>query len=702
MKFQTLEEIVAAAFEGVRPPDRMTVSEAAREFHIIRQPGSHTGPWSAERTPYMVEPQDTLTSLEYTSMIFVGPARTGKSIALTNWLAHSVKVDPADTMVVHMSMHTAREWVKSDLEKSLRNSPALSAQIAPGKDTDNLYDKLFVSGMRLTVTWPTVKNLSGKTVPRTWLMDYDRMAIDVDGEGSPYALTKKRTTTFGRFGMTAAESSPGHEITDPRWIARTPHEAPPCGGILGLYNTGDRRRWYWACPQCAVAFEPDFSLLAWPETDDISAAAAGVYMVCPHCGGVIEPAQKDELNRAGRWVRDGEIWIPERDVIETRPGGRVSATQTASFWLKGPAAGFQNWRGLVENYLTAERAFEETRDETRLKATVNTDQGLPYLPKAMISDRKPEDLMERAEDWGSADDRPTVPAEVRFLIATVDVQARAFVVQVHGFAPNGDIFVIDGFKIRKSARLDADGHPLPCEPPVYGEDWHLLTEQVLQRTYPLQDEPGGRMGVYLVGCDSGGREGSTANAYAYWRHLRTSAEGLHRQFALIKGDGTKTAPRAMVSWPDSGKTASKAAARGDIPVVRLRSDLLKDQVAAMCARRTGEDTSGGGMIRYPSWTPKWWYSQMTAEVRTPKGWENPAHRRNEAWDLAYYAIGLAVRPVDAVAPIRTIGIERIDWTAPPAWAAPWDENATIVWEGAPVAAGSRRRKGFGEFGSALA
>ena len=37
----------------------------------------------------------------------------------------------------------------------------------------------------------------------------------------------KRTTTYKRFAMTGIEASPGFEITNPNWIANTPHEAPP-------------------------------------------------------------------------------------------------------------------------------------------------------------------------------------------------------------------------------------------------------------------------------------------------------------------------------------------------------------------------------------------------------------------------------------------------------------------------------------------
>lgn len=677
--FASIEQIVVTSFEAMRPTERLSVTEAAERYHIIRQPGSHNGPWSRDRTPYMVEPQDTLTSLDFNAEIFVGPARTGKSLTLTNWVVQTAKCDPADMMVVHMAQHTAREWVKTDLEKSIRHSPELARLLSPARTDDNIFDKAFLNGMRLGITWPTIRNLSGKTVPRVWLMDYDRMDDNIDGEGSPFDLGRKRTATFGRFGMTMAEASPGREVTDPRYLPKTPHEAPPTTGILALYNLGDRRRWYWACPDCHTAFEPDFHLLEWDRTaPDLMSAAETVYMACPHCGSAIGPDQKHGLNLGGRWVRDGMIWHPQTDEIVAREGMTPARSNIASFWLKGPAAGFQTWQSLVLDYLQAEKAFEDTGDETKLRAVTNTGMGLPYVSRARLSDRLPEALRAAAEEWGSTQENPTVPDGVRFLIATVDVQRHSFVVQIHGFTADGDVYIIDGFKIRLSDRLDPDGRNLPIEPPVFLEDWQRLRSEVMERTYELADGTGRHMSILLTGCDSGGVSGSTAHAYNFWRSLK--AEGLHRRFALVKGNSVPKAPRAYVSWPDSNQSGKRAVAKGDVPVVLLAPNLLKDQVANMLDRRTSSGAKPGGMFRYPRWTPDFIYTQLTNETKDEKGnWTNTARRRNEAFDLAYYALGLANRPPEPLAPWPTIGWEKLDWDAPPLWAEEWDVNSSVIW-----------------------
>lgn len=85
--FRSIEEMVLAAAQMVRPPERLSVSEAAAKYRYLDNHGSYVGKWPNEKTPYLVEPMDEMTSLNFTGEIFVGPARTGKSDGLfLNWL----------------------------------------------------------------------------------------------------------------------------------------------------------------------------------------------------------------------------------------------------------------------------------------------------------------------------------------------------------------------------------------------------------------------------------------------------------------------------------------------------------------------------------------------------------------------------------------------------------------------------------------
>lgn len=680
-RWSTVEKMVLAAAAMLRPNARMLVSEWAQKYRWLDTPGAYTGPWRNESTPYLVEVMDTLISLEHTGCVLCGPARSGKSDIVFNWIGHSLDCDPADMRIYLQTKFWAEDWSQGDLERAMNAHPPgkgspFKKHMLPGKHNNTLLRKRFISGMRLNLSWPAITELSGKTVGRTVANDYDHMEQNINGMGPAWPMMKKRTTTFRQFGMSYVESTPAFAVTDRDWIRSTLHQAPPVeAGILTIYNTGDRRRWYWKCPdsECGEWFEPEFDLFEYDmDAGTHAQIAETVRMVCPCCGFKISEDMRPTLNRGGKWLKDGQT-IDRYDVIH----GEGERNDIASFWLKGPAAFMQSWKGMVLEYLNAMHEYETTGKDGPLRLNYELSRGEPYVPPRNLMDRLPEALKERAEDWGSGDHyetrEPTVPEWVRFLVATVDVQARSFVVQVTGIGANNEMTLIDMFKIRKSRRIDtsdAHGDRHQIDPAGYPEDWDILVEEVIERTYPLADGSGRRMPIKISGSDSGGREGVTANAYAFWRRLRDDPLGRqhHRRFHLIKGEHSKSAPRRKTETPDSKQKGANAIARGDVPVQFLNSNILKDQLNAILGR-----VDDGARMRFPTWAPNFFYQQMCAEQRTSKGWENKSGRRNEAWDLTYYTLGLCLHP--------DIRLEHIRWDEPekvPGWAKPWDENTLII------------------------
>ena len=661
--YDSVEQIALGIADMFKPPERLTVSQAAAKYRKLNNIGSYVGPWRNDKAPYMVEPMDTLDSREFDGVAFVGPAQSGKTDALIlNWSLFSAKCDPMDLIIYNPSNTTARDFSMRRIDRLNRHSPIMGKLMLNKRDADNKFDKHYINGMMLTLSWPSVNEMSGKPIARQALTDYDRMDDDIDGDGNAYDLASKRGTTFGSFKMTLAESSPSKPILNTRWIPATPHEAPPAEGILSLYNRGDRRRWYWPCPHCNGYFEGRFSHLEWDDLGDPVSSSETVRMRCPHCGHAIHPDERHEMQQWGMWVKDGEGVDPKG-----RRFGAGRRTSIASFWLNGIAAAFTTWAGLVRTYLTAEDEFARTQSEEALKKFYNTDLGEPYLPKAVDSDRLPEHLQARAENLG---DEPTVPLGSRFQVANVDVQKNLFVVQVHAIAPGNpyDIALVDRFQIRKSKRLDEDGEALWVKPATYLEDWDLLIEQVMEKTYPLADGSGRRMGIKITTCDSGGYskdkgESVTSMAYQFYRRLRR--DGLHLRFHLVKGDSKPGVPRARITHPDASQRDKHATARGDVPVLMLNSNVLKDALHA----RLDCVEPGKGMFRYPNWLPDWWYQEMCAEERTTKGWEKRPHAKNEAWDLAYYCLGVCASSL--------LLVEKLDWANPPLWAAEWNRNSMV-------------------------
>lgn len=661
--------------ELIRPPRRIRASQAAAERMKVMGGDGTVRDWSPDATPYMVEPLDCMGSRLYDAVIFAGPARTGKTNALVDgYVAYKIDCDPGDGLIVQISEEKAREFSKKRIDRMLQNSPELAKRLSPRGHDNNVHDKTFRAGNYLGIKWPSKNVLASSDYQFVLITDYDRLDENIGGEGDAFTLGSKRTQTFGSTGMTLAEGSPGREVVDLDWERPKdcPHMAPPTTGILDLFNQGDRRVWYWQCQEhsCRKWFTPTM------ENFNLQARQA----FCPHCGTLVEPSQKRAMNIAGRWVPEGCELTTEGALVGTRRSARI-----ASFWMEGPSAAFQSWTSLAEKLARAEETYNQTDSQETLKAVINTDWGRPYLHRRAEVQRSSQQLMDRAEQT----ERRTVPPGVRFLTATVDVQGgkeRRFVVQVHGWGAHREMWVVDRFNIKDDRGPKGDEPPRQISPATQPEDWDLLTRDVLNRSYRLADGSGRRMPILAAGVDTGGEgdgvESVTSQAYEWFRRLRK--DGLQSRAFLFKGGSSKTTNRIRKTWPDNtGRKNRKSKARGDVPLYILGTDLLKDAVAAMMDR----NNPGAGYMHIPAWLGRWWYDELTYEVRDPATgkWSRPGKRPNEAFDLCVYNLALFV----------LLKCEVIQWDAPPPWAAPWDENPLIIdpnSDGAPLAPTQKQRQ----------
>ncbi|WP_415843410.1 phage terminase large subunit family protein, partial [Xenorhabdus thuongxuanensis] len=644
----------------LKPPRRMPVAEAVKKYMRVPMGGGSSVPWDDSLTPYIIEPMNCLTSRQYDAVIFVGPARTGKSLALVDgWIVYTIVCDPADFLLIQMTEEKAREHSKKRLDRAFRASQAVARRLSPRTNDNNVHDKTFRAGNYLKIGWPSVNIMSSSDYRFVALTDYDRFPEDVDGEGDAFSLASKRTTTFMSAGMTLVESSPGRDISDTKWRRAFPHEAPPTTGILSLYNRGDRRRWYWPCPHCGEYFQPiKDHMTGYQFHNDPVIASQAARLQCPHCGKILEPTLKRALNNQGIWLIEGQQIDKHGNI-----SGHARQSRIASFWMEGPAAAYQTWEQLVYKLLTAEQEYELTGSEETLKTVINTDWGLPYLSKIAQEQRQGDELRARTEEWI----RGSVPTGIRFLVAAVDVQGgkkRRFVVQVVGYGEKGERWVVDRFDITRSLRFNDDGEAQRINPASYTEDWTLLRTDVLDKTYPLQEQPDIRMGIQAMAVDSGGEEGVTDNAYKFWRQCRR--DGIGRKVFLFKGDGHARGKLITQSYPDNTeRSARRARARGDVPIYLLQTNELKDRIAAAL----GRDRAGPNYIHFPDWLPEGFYDELTYEERGTDGkWKKPGKGANEAFDLMVYAHALVIIQ----------GYEKINWEKPPRWAQLPDLSATTL------------------------
>ncbi len=672
MSYASPAEINKSVAEILRPPRRMRVSDAAEKYVRVVTGGGSSVPWDPNITPYMIEPMNCSTRRDLESVVFAGPARSGKTEGLGDCrLSHAVLCDPGDMMMLFPSEVLAGDYSKRRLRRLHRHSREVGAMLSPSRHDDAVAMKFYRNGMILNLAWPTSSQVAQRDIRYVLLSDYDSMPDDIEGEGSGYDLAKKRTQTFMSSGMTIAESSPKKEIIDPKF-RRKGHEAPPViGGILPLYNRGDRRLWYWTCKGCGELFEcppmPQYDDLA-----DIQAASETAFVGCPQCGHVHRPADKRELNIGGTWLREGEA------------EGNPRKSTIASFWVKGCAAAFQPWQSIVLEYLRGLAEYEQTGVETKLKTTINIDQGMPYLAKSKENTRTADELTARAESWT----RGEVPEGVLWLQFVADVQKNSFVVQVFGHGLDRERWLIDRYSIQISDRITQTGERDTLDPAGYIEDWAKLTAAT-KKTYPLADGTGRHMRIMFSGCDSGGyskkksvneQTGVTMRSYTWWRGLKRA--GMHRRTRLIKGGSAVNAQAVKETFPDAANKRDRhSGAKGDVPVLLLNTDQIKDAMSADLRRKD----PGPGYIHLPEWLEDNVFEEFVSEARGPRGWEKLTRQtRNEAWDLLAYDSALSIH----------FGGARVKAGKEPRWAKGWNENECVIQPGDKVQSNTVSAKDF--------
>lgn len=689
-EFASASGIAARTAKPVQPPRQISVSEAVCEHMKVGLPSGGDGPYSMEQTPYMAEPMDCIAHRVFEAVIFVGPAQSGKTLALIDGvLVWSVVESPGDCSVIQTNQRQAEDFSKFRLDRLIERCPKVKALLSPRPQDDNVFSKSFRNAMAIRLGWPSVAQVSGKAIRRMLLTDVDNFTGDLSID-ELFGMARKRIQTFMSSGTVVAESSPARDYVDPIWTPRTLHEAPPAVGICSLYNGGDRRRWYWPCPECKQPFQaapgiggfvlPSFEELCddLAKMDVLPIAEKFSKLVCPSCAVPLDHRWKRAMNNSAHWVGEGQTMHPDGSM-----SGERIRSNTASFWLGGVAAGYQSWVSLVSNYLDAVKTYAMTGNSKTLKTTTNVDQAMPYLPVAVRDeDRDVEKVKARAEDLPQR----VVPQGVRFMVACVDVQAGAkprFVVQVVGFGPGLQWYFVDRYALKSSQRPkgenDENGAPIffPLDPAAYPEDWQRLIGEVMLKRYPLADESGRTMGVRLTVCDSGGKAGVTVQAYKFARWLTQNHPGLSERFRLLKGAASAQAKTAEIRFPDArGKKGSDSGAIGDLPVLFLNTDTIKDLVNANATR----SVVGPGYMHFANWLSESWFEELFSEVRGPDGWENVYGRQNETLDLCVYAYGAAI----------ALGADQFDWAKPRPWAMPWDENPEVRADGAAPAPVQKR------------
>lgn len=594
------ERVVARAIaEVLSPPPEPDITRWCEENIVFDARAPFPGPFDISRFPFLREIHEVLSPEHPAREVTIrGSAQWGKTVSLLNpTLAAWHEYGPVDSLVVHPTANTAREWMRTKWMPMRRQAPSLRRIFGTGQgdQTDTLSDQetLRRDGSLKVVSAGSPDDLAG-TTRRLVLMD-DVAKFEMTPKGDPEQLATSRASAF--------EDAKIVRIS-------TPQIDGTCR-ISKAFERGDQRLYHVACPDCGH-MQP----LTWENLKQSLAPGRieAAHFHCVDCGVVIEHRQKEELVAAGCWIPtnpDGDhpsfhLWrayVPQRDWASigsdyARIMGWTSSTRAEDHAEAG------------ERDATAEEETEQT--------FWNDVVGLPYRMATKGPDW--EALRTRAENPPKEAPRPlprgTLPSAPFLFTAGVDCQEDRTEVQLVAFGPNFVRWVIDYIVIPYHIRSD---------------ECRTALDSLLGASYRTQ--LGRKVKIDAMGIDGG----------AYTDDVWEWAEKHpYSRVIVTKGATSQNAPpmKRMAFDRKSDRKARRRQRQGWIVGVSgLKGEFY--------ARLGVQDPDTRGHCRFAAGLGDEFYRQITAEVReikrSPSGtmvsrWVlSEPGRRNEALDTMLIA-----------------------------------------------------------------
>ncbi len=217
-------------------------------------------------------------------VVFMKGAQVGATESGSNWLGYIIHWSPAPVMAVWPTVDMAKKASQQRVAPLIEDSPELARLVAPAKQKDSgntVLAKSFPGGILIMTGANSAVGLRSMPARYAFLDEVDAYPGDVDGEGDPVGLVKRRTNTFGRSAKMFLVSTP------------TIHGA---SRIEREYEMSDQRRYNVPCPHCGCAQWLKFERLRWER----GAPETSVY-VCEHCEESIEERHKATMLPGGFW-----------------------------------------------------------------------------------------------------------------------------------------------------------------------------------------------------------------------------------------------------------------------------------------------------------------------------------------------------------------------------------------------------------------
>lgn len=593
-------EISRAVQRGLSPlavPEPLRLSQwAAEHFYMSAESSYVEGRFHA--FPYQVGIMDLMSNDDVEELDFKKSARVGYTKMLLAFIGYNATHRRRNQAVWQPTDDDSDEFCKTELDPMIRDVPIMQT-VFPSfmmKHKDNtLRQKKFLGSMLHLRGGKAAKNYRRISVDVAIIDESDGFDVDVEGEGSPVTLSRKRT----------------EGATFPKHIIGSTPKIKDWSLIDGRYQKADiRLSFHIRCPHC-----DQYHDLRWGAKD----AAYGfkffwsdpentVTHQCLCCGEHYTQADYLKASGGGRWQSEDGRWLDEEGRFRDPDGGIIPTPRHVGVYVWTAYSPRTTWAQIAREFVNAwEKA--RTGNKTEIKAFWNTTLGEPWEEAAEKADA--HELQKRAEPFPLR----TVPLGGLVLVAAVDVQDNRFEIVVWAIGRGEESWTVD-YQV-----LEAN--------PALASDWDKL-DAYLTTKFP--HAAGGALGIEAAAVDTQGH--FTHQAYAFCR-ARTA-----RRIYAIRGEPKQGQPikgRSSlqdVNW--NGKVI-----KSGVKVWAVGTDTAKDLIYG----RLQITAPGPGYMHFSKDLPSEFYHQLTAEHRVlQKTASGEVYRwvkirpRNEVLDCTVYSI----------------------------------------------------------------
>jgi phage terminase large subunit GpA-like protein len=393
--------------DAINPPPDLGIAEWADQYRIL--PGtasSEPGQWRTSRFPFVREIMDELSPQSpRQEIVIMGGAQVAKSECVINAMLYTIDYMPTSMMYVLPTIDTVEKFSKVRLASSISAIPSINEKIVEkhqkfkDANANTILMKTFSGGYLVLAGANSAPALRQYPIERLMMDEVDGYVSDLDEEGDPVEIAKRRTSNYPRRKI-AYISTPAIKETS---------------RIEPMFEDGDQRYYYVPCPHCGHCFAIFWENIKWEGTDPDKASETA-YLECPGCKGKIEERYKTQMLEHGYWKA-------------TFPGRRVASFHISSLYSP---LGFYSWQMAVKSFLVAKKEL----NKEKLKVFVNTVLGETWSESGKSLEANW--VASRKETYTAE-----VPNQCLILTAGCDVQEERIECEVMGWGVGEENWSID-------------------------------------------------------------------------------------------------------------------------------------------------------------------------------------------------------------------------------------------------------------------